>query len=81
MRFIETALAGAFIVEPEPRIDDRGSFARTFCAAVLGDPSAGSAPKACTDPQALLLYGCSAGASTAGGGCTHFMNPIDIHGM
>jgi dTDP-4-dehydrorhamnose 3,5-epimerase len=32
MKFTETKLAGAFIVEPEPREDTRGFFARTFCA-------------------------------------------------
>jgi dTDP-4-dehydrorhamnose 3,5-epimerase len=32
MRFVSTALAGAFIIEPEPHSDDRGLFARTFCA-------------------------------------------------
>ena len=32
MRFVPTSLAGAFIVEPEPFTDDRGVFARTFCA-------------------------------------------------
>lgn len=32
MKFIETTLAGAYIVEPEPREDVRGFFARTFCA-------------------------------------------------
>lgn len=32
MRFLPTKLAGAFIVEAEPREDSRGSFARTFCA-------------------------------------------------
>src|SRR5688572_1006745 len=31
MRFIETALSGAYIVELEERADDRGFFARTFC--------------------------------------------------
>lgn len=31
MRFIETALPGAYIVELEERADDRGFFARTFC--------------------------------------------------
>jgi len=29
--FIETKLKGAFLIELEPRKDDRGSFARTFC--------------------------------------------------
>lgn len=31
MIFHETKLAGAFIVDVEPRHDDRGFFARTFC--------------------------------------------------
>jgi dTDP-4-dehydrorhamnose 3,5-epimerase len=32
MRFNETLLAGAFVIEVEPHTDDRGLFARTFCA-------------------------------------------------
>lgn len=32
MRFIETKLKGAYIIEPEPIEDERGFFARTFCA-------------------------------------------------
>lgn len=32
MRFRETGIAGAWIVEPEPRIDERGAFTRIFCA-------------------------------------------------
>ena len=32
MRFRPTAVAGAFIVEVTPHADDRGLFARTFCA-------------------------------------------------
>src|SRR5262245_4186283 len=31
MKFVETPLAGAFVIDPEPRIDDRGFFARAFC--------------------------------------------------
>ncbi|MGK2849297.1 MAG: dTDP-4-dehydrorhamnose 3,5-epimerase family protein [Candidatus Limnocylindrales bacterium] len=31
MRFVETALRGAYVVELEERSDDRGFFARTFC--------------------------------------------------
>lgn len=31
MRFVETELSGAWIVEPEPVGDGRGSFMRTFC--------------------------------------------------
>jgi dTDP-4-dehydrorhamnose 3,5-epimerase len=31
MIFIETPLQGAFVIEPEPREDSRGLFARTWC--------------------------------------------------
>jgi dTDP-4-dehydrorhamnose 3,5-epimerase len=31
MRFIDTALRGAYVIELEERRDDRGFFARTFC--------------------------------------------------
>ena len=31
MRFIETKLPGAYVIEPERFEDDRGFFARTFC--------------------------------------------------
>jgi dTDP-4-dehydrorhamnose 3,5-epimerase len=31
MRFLETEIAGAVVVHPEPHSDDRGSFARVFC--------------------------------------------------
>ena len=30
MRFIETYIAGAWLVQPEPRVDDRGFFARLW---------------------------------------------------
>lgn len=32
MKFIPTALAGAWVIEPEPIADERGMFARTYCA-------------------------------------------------
>lgn len=32
MEFRETALIGAYVIEPEPANDERGFFARTFCA-------------------------------------------------
>lgn len=32
MRFIETAVHGAWLIEPETHHDERGSFTRTFCA-------------------------------------------------
>lgn len=31
MKFIETPLAGAYVIELEPFLDERGLFARTFC--------------------------------------------------
>lgn len=31
MRFIETPIGGAFVIEIEPACDERGFFARTFC--------------------------------------------------
>ncbi|AMV24297.1 dTDP-4-dehydrorhamnose 3,5-epimerase [Gemmata sp. SH-PL17] len=31
MRFLSTELPGVFVIEPEPRADDRGLFARTYC--------------------------------------------------
>jgi dTDP-4-dehydrorhamnose 3,5-epimerase len=36
MIFKETPLPGAYLIEPEPRIDDRGFFARTFCKNEFG---------------------------------------------
>ncbi len=35
MRISATPLPGAFVIEPEPRTDDRGFFARQFCAREL----------------------------------------------
>jgi dTDP-4-dehydrorhamnose 3,5-epimerase len=32
VRFLATSLPGAFVIEPEPHSDERGLFARTFCA-------------------------------------------------
>lgn len=37
MRFTETSLAGAFLVEPEPVADTRGYFARLFCAKAFAE--------------------------------------------
>jgi dTDP-4-dehydrorhamnose 3,5-epimerase len=31
VRFTETPLAGAFVIDLEPLVDERGSFARSFC--------------------------------------------------
>ena len=37
MRFEATPLAGAYLIELEPRVDQRGSFARAFCAREFGE--------------------------------------------
>ncbi len=37
MKFKETKLAGCFVLDQEPRGDDRGSFARVFCARELSE--------------------------------------------
>lgn len=37
MKFIETPLKGAFLIELEKRTDDRGFFARTFCQDEFGE--------------------------------------------
>jgi dTDP-4-dehydrorhamnose 3,5-epimerase len=37
MRFTETPLNGAFVLEIEERKDDRGAFARTFCQQEFAD--------------------------------------------
>ena len=44
MRFLATAIAGAFIIEPEPRRDDRGFLARTFCVSEFGQHGLDFAP-------------------------------------
>ena len=37
MKFLPTAIAGAFVVEADPQEDERGMFARTFCAKLFAD--------------------------------------------
>ena len=37
MKFTELALKGAWLVEPEPLGDERGLFARSFCAREFGE--------------------------------------------
>lgn len=37
MNFIETPLAGAFVIELEPASDERGFFARAFCAGEFAE--------------------------------------------
>ena len=40
MIFAETELAGAYVIEPEPHGDERGSLARTFCEQEFADNGA-----------------------------------------
>jgi dTDP-4-dehydrorhamnose 3,5-epimerase len=37
MRFVPLKLGGAYIVEPEPYVDERGSFARVWCRDELAE--------------------------------------------
>jgi dTDP-4-dehydrorhamnose 3,5-epimerase len=37
MRFRAASLPGVFVIEPEPVVDERGHFARTFCASEFGE--------------------------------------------
>ncbi len=37
MRFTETKLSGVWLVEPTPIVDERGSFARTFCEKEMAE--------------------------------------------
>ena len=56
MRFEETPLAGAFVIELEPHADDRGFFARAYCAREFEEH--GLAPRVV---QANLSYNRSKG--------------------
>ncbi len=48
MRFLPTSLAGAFIVEVEPLEDERGFFARTWCATEFQNHGLDSALSQCS---------------------------------
>jgi dTDP-4-dehydrorhamnose 3,5-epimerase len=37
MRFVQTKVEGAFLIEPEPIADERGFFARVFCRQEFAD--------------------------------------------
>jgi dTDP-4-dehydrorhamnose 3,5-epimerase len=37
MRFVQTKVAGAFLIEPEPIADERGFFTRTWCRDEFAD--------------------------------------------
>jgi dTDP-4-dehydrorhamnose 3,5-epimerase len=37
MKFVETRLPGAWLIDLEPHVDDRGFFARTYCEREFGE--------------------------------------------
>lgn len=47
MRFTETRLRGAFVIEPEPRLDERGFFARTWCEREFAQHGIGMVIRQC----------------------------------
>jgi len=48
VRFLETKLPGAYLVELEPREDERGSFARTWCRDELAEHGLSTAVSQCS---------------------------------
>lgn len=58
MRFTELFLSGAFRVEAEPYVDERGAFARTYCAREFADhglePLAAQANLSCNTARGTL---------------------------
>lgn len=48
MIFLETPLAGAFVIELEPAADDRGYFARTYDSAEFRERGLDAAPLQCS---------------------------------
>ena len=60
MRFRETGIPGAFVVELEPFIDERGMFARIWCADEFADAGLTSTISQCSissNPHAWTLRG------------------------
>ena len=47
MKFEPTAVEGAFVVEVEPLADERGLFARTFCAELFAERGLATAYPQC----------------------------------
>jgi dTDP-4-dehydrorhamnose 3,5-epimerase len=48
MRFAETAISGAFVIEPERLTDERGHFARTYCALEFAERGLDTAIAQCS---------------------------------
>jgi dTDP-4-dehydrorhamnose 3,5-epimerase len=60
MRFVETALAGVVVVELEEHVDERGSFARTWCRDEMAAAGLASELAQCSlsrNPRAGTLRG------------------------
>ena len=60
MRFIEPAVMGVSVIEPEPRGDERGSFARLWCQKEFADHGLNAAFVQCNSsfsPRARTLRG------------------------
>lgn len=60
MRFVETALPGVVVVELEERVDERGSFARTWCRDEMSAAGLASELAQCSisrNPRAGTLRG------------------------
>jgi dTDP-4-dehydrorhamnose 3,5-epimerase len=51
MRFTETALPGAFVIDPEPARDERGAFTRTFCVGEFASHGLNSTVAQCSVSQ------------------------------
>jgi dTDP-4-dehydrorhamnose 3,5-epimerase len=69
VKFIETPLQGAFVIELEPYQDERGFFARTFCAAEFAKHGLDSRVVQCnlsSNPRAGTLRGMHFQAPPAG---------------
>jgi dTDP-4-dehydrorhamnose 3,5-epimerase len=49
--FTETRLAGAYVIDPEPHADERGLFARTFCAKEFAQHGLSTIPVQCNISQ------------------------------
>lgn len=60
MRFVETAIAGVVVVELEEHVDERGSFARTWCRDEMAEAGLASELAQCSlsrNPRAGTLRG------------------------
>lgn len=54
MKFTELELQGAYLVQPEPRSDERGLFARVFCEREFGAQGLQTSWKQCNTSMSVL---------------------------